>query len=742
MTASKPIYEFDEWRLDPNERLLLSKGEAVSLTPKVFETLLVLVENAGRLVPKSEFMKRVWPNTFVEDVALAQNISHLRKVLAKSGETNAVIETVSKGGYRFLRSVRVVPADKTSTNAATHPDSTVPTLTTNDKEEGADLRRADSVRSKWKLAPVPAAVALTVLAMAVVMFGFAGLHRVRVARAAGLTSGRFAPTGVIEAATAKITPLITLPGEESMPVFSPDGSRVAFVWQSPQRNKSGIYVAVVGSESILRLSTDGGDVCPTWSPDGRQVAFLRHRGDQFSIQLVSALGGTERRVYAGTRVPWVGPEGISFSPDSKRIAYAEWDAESRQSAIKQITLEDSTVRQLTSPPMGYHDAAPAFAPDGQSFAFVRSTGPIFLDEVYVARLSGGAPLQLTFDRHRVFGAPVWTADSRDLLFSSNRAGLKSLWRISASGGQPQPVLGPGPVADHPSISAATGELAYETSVEDENLWRLDSQKRDSQPTSLFSSKTSNLMPQFSPDGSKIAFEGDRSGYEEIWICERNGSNAEQVTKLERFSGSPRWSPDGRRLVFDSRREEHSGIYIVDIVDGSVKPVETFADSDSVVPNWSRDGRRIYFASNHGGSTFHVWQVPAEGGTPVLVTKSEGFAAIESPDGKEVFYSKLSGRGIWKVSAQGGSGAPVTPGLEPDNWANWAVTKDAIYFIESPPHANAVIKRFDRTTQRVSKISVLARPSFYGLTLSADGGDLIYSERDRDEHDILVTRLFR
>lgn len=57
--------------MDPNERLLLSNGEAVSLTPRVFETLLVLVENAGRLVPKSGFMKRVWPDASVEDVALS-----------------------------------------------------------------------------------------------------------------------------------------------------------------------------------------------------------------------------------------------------------------------------------------------------------------------------------------------------------------------------------------------------------------------------------------------------------------------------------------------------------------------------------------------------------------------------------------------------------------------------------------------------------------------------------------------
>ena len=75
------IYEFGEWRLDPAEHLLSRNGSAVPLGPKVFETLLVLVENAGRLVTKDEFMKRVWPDSFVEDLALTQNISQLRKIM-------------------------------------------------------------------------------------------------------------------------------------------------------------------------------------------------------------------------------------------------------------------------------------------------------------------------------------------------------------------------------------------------------------------------------------------------------------------------------------------------------------------------------------------------------------------------------------------------------------------------------------------------------------------------------------
>lgn len=103
--SADKIYEFGEWRLDPAEHLLLRNGRAVPLGPKVFDTLLVLVENAGRLVTKDEFMNRVWADSFVEDLVLTQNISQLRKVLG-DGEA-PVIETVPKRGYRFVLPVAV-----------------------------------------------------------------------------------------------------------------------------------------------------------------------------------------------------------------------------------------------------------------------------------------------------------------------------------------------------------------------------------------------------------------------------------------------------------------------------------------------------------------------------------------------------------------------------------------------------------------------------------------------------------
>lgn len=100
------IYEFGNFRLEPDERRLLQDGQPVSLTPKTFDTLVLLVERAGHLVEKEELMKALWPESFVEEANLAQHIWMLRKTLGESDTTSGqFIETVSRKGFRFVAPV-------------------------------------------------------------------------------------------------------------------------------------------------------------------------------------------------------------------------------------------------------------------------------------------------------------------------------------------------------------------------------------------------------------------------------------------------------------------------------------------------------------------------------------------------------------------------------------------------------------------------------------------------------------
>src|ERR1017187_164140 len=127
------LYEFGPFRYDAAQRLLFRGGDLVPLVPKALETLHVLLERRGSLVEKSELMKLVWPDTNVEDVGLARNISLLRKALEDESEENPYIETIPRRGYRFAAQVSIV-----------EPANVPP----------PDPRQPSSRRLRWFLLPV------------------------------------------------------------------------------------------------------------------------------------------------------------------------------------------------------------------------------------------------------------------------------------------------------------------------------------------------------------------------------------------------------------------------------------------------------------------------------------------------------------------------------------------------------------------------------------------------------------
>ena len=103
------LYEFGPYSLDPAERLILRDGVPLPLTPKIFDTLVCLVRNRGRLLTKDELLREVWPDTFVEEVNLAVNISALRKAFGEGPQDGRYIATIPGSGYRFVAEVRKAP---------------------------------------------------------------------------------------------------------------------------------------------------------------------------------------------------------------------------------------------------------------------------------------------------------------------------------------------------------------------------------------------------------------------------------------------------------------------------------------------------------------------------------------------------------------------------------------------------------------------------------------------------------
>ena len=542
-------------------------------------------------------------------------------------------------------------------------------------------------------------------------------------------------------------PLTTYPGFERSPSFSPDGSQVAFSWNGEKEDNYDIYVKLIGPGPPLRLTSDpAGDTGPAWSPDGRWIAFHRAlaRGN-VGLFLIPALGGPERKLLeaAGPRPLW---ERVSWHPDSSWLALGDSVPPGAPPALFAVSLTSGQRRRLTAPSApSSGDFHPAFSPDGRALVFCRRTalaeGNLFLIPLSPTMEPQGEPKQLTFDNQENY-SPVWTADGREIIYAVGPPGNYSLWRLRVPGpdgstSKPERLPSIGQDGSMPDLSRQGRRLAYSRMWRDLNIWRV--RIPGGIPASFISSTRSEENQRFSPDGRKIAFKSDRSGHNEIWVCDSDGSNPVQLTAFHGpMTADPNWSPDGRRIAFKSTLHGHGDIYMID-AEGGTPQRFTSEPSDDQMPGWSDDGKWIYFASNRTG-TDQIWKMPSTGGAAVQITKQGGFYSQESPDGKFLYYGK--GRdpttSLWKLPVAGGDETRVLESVT--WWMNFQVTNQGIYFI--PAGAQPAVQFLRLATGKIEPITMIGNPTVAGLTVSPDGRTLLFAVREQGGGDLMLVDNFR
>jgi Tol biopolymer transport system component/DNA-binding winged helix-turn-helix (wHTH) protein len=703
--SSSAVVRFDVFEVDLRAGDLRQHGRRLKLQEQPLRVLSLLLERPGDLVTRDELRQKLWPaDTFVDfDHGLNSAVARLREALRDSADKPRFIETIAKRGYRFiapLEDVTVARAPALNSTAAT----------------SSPLKTS---RAKFWIATVPLLILLGTI-------GLWAFYR-----------------RTVEAAlpSIEVVPLAGLRGFEVTPAFSRDGNQVAF-HQSDGPSNGGIYTALVGGERSLRLTRDPGDGCPAWSPDDRQIAFMRYSGKTLSIFTIPALGGTERRLYSG---PAPFASGLAWSPSGEFLAFPQSSAENpTRSWISLLSVADSSVHPLTSPDGGSLDAEPAFSPDGSQLAFVRATIAGVSNDVYVMPTTGGQPRRLTFDHRPIVGPPAWTADGRDIIFSSTRGGPESLWRISVSGGTPRPIAGPIGEAGWPSIPPRGNKLVYEQVVAKFNVWKLDlkDERHRRRPTLLVFEKGDKVRPDYSPDGKKIAFESNRLGFWDIWTCDTDGSHCDQLTSLHGTAGRPRWSPDSRYIAFEFHPKERSEIYLVEVPSGIPHLLTTIPGADNLSPSWSHDGKWIYFASKRNHEPFQIWKVPAQGGPALKLTRNGGISPVESPDGQSLYYSKYEQGGVWQMNLKSGQETQIVSQVEGWGWPNWALTSKGIYFLNFTESGNPHLDFFDFAAQKTFLIWSLERKAGWGLSLSPDGKSLAFVQEEFAESNIMLVKNFR
>ncbi|HEY6548970.1 MAG TPA: hypothetical protein VI589_13735, partial [Vicinamibacteria bacterium] len=230
-------------------------------------------------------------------------------------------------------------------------------------------------------------------------------------------------------------PITSSRGIERHPALSPDGRQLAYV-SNEAAETFDLYVKDVDSPKTLRLTTSAeSECCAAWSPDQRSLAFLRLVGNEAVLLTMPAMGGPEQRRVG--LVHWFG-SALSWSPDGRFVAYSDRASPGGAFVVKLLEMETGQVRLLTTAAAAFiGDAFPRISPDGRQVAFARltTTGDVSTADLYVVGVKGGEPARITREQ-RFVGDVEWTADSRELLFFSNRSHAVRLWRVSLQGREP------------------------------------------------------------------------------------------------------------------------------------------------------------------------------------------------------------------------------------------------------------------------------------------------------------------
>ena len=336
--TKQSAYQFGPFVLNPAERVLLRQGQRVSLTPKVFETLLTLVENAGHLVPKETLIKRVWPDTIVQDDSLTFNISALRKVLGRYEGTQEFIHTEHRIGYRFVAPVTAL--DSASTDEAFPPNTppnehgaTAGAVTATPNGGGAVRPERFRVRRRVQWAAI----------------GMGAL----------LVAG-----GAVWLATVPPQPRtlkceqLTADGREKRGELATDGERIYFIEQFPTGWGVAQVSAYRGEPVPIAPATMDSSVTGI-SPDHRELLVVEGRDiAPGTLEVVPLFGGEPRRL--GN----IRAYSADWSPEGTALAYTT------DGGLYLCAPDGSNARRIVS--LSGQLGALHWSPDSQELCFTRS----------------------------------------------------------------------------------------------------------------------------------------------------------------------------------------------------------------------------------------------------------------------------------------------------------------------------------------------------------------------------------
>jgi eukaryotic-like serine/threonine-protein kinase len=727
---TKPVYEFGPFRLHPAERAMLRDDKPVSLTPKMFDILLYLVQHSGQVVEKDELMRAIWPDTFVEEANLAVNISGLRKVLSEAPGGSHYIETVQRRGYRFEAPLKRIGEDQT--NGAVNAEESTGSPSNSVSREVVDPVIAMSViGGMWR----SSRGRLLALAITIVVGGSLAFGIYRIDRS--LHSP--APFQ-----TMKFTRLTTS-GKAQEAVISPDGKYVLYTINDG--GKRSLWVRQVAGDSNIQIIPPteipfGG---LTFSRDGNYIYFRKVELDDLVPRLyrMPTLGGEAKRLMADIS------SEVAVSPDGKRLAFLRHRPSTGETSLVITDADGSGAQTLATrrlPDRFFR--RPAWSPDGKIIACQSQTKGGLDYGIVAIPVAGGTERIITTELWGE-GQLAWLADGSGLVMSAIKhdSGLISsneqLWQISYPGGETRRITND--LNRYAGVSLTTDSDTLVTLQGDRqsNIWLMPQGQSELVRQITFGNGRYDGLSEleWTPDGH-IVYSTAVNGKERLWLMDSDGGGARPLTPDTNDRGN--WeaavSPDGSFIVYVSV-SDYPHLWRMSLSGGDPQQL-TFGDGE-VNPQISPDGEWIVYTGRIADKSA-LMKMPVAGGAPVQITDKPSSRPAISPDGKLIAYQHWDGQQgslprTQIISFSGG--APIKSfTFEPQQTTRWSPDGNGLIFIQTRAGISNLWKQpLDGSAP--SQLTDFKADRIYNYAWSRDGKRLV-CVRGSDVSDVVLINGFR